>query len=112
MTVPTEVIAQVCHEANRVLQAYFGESVSVPWQELDAETADSAIVGVENALGGTTPEGSHECWLAFKRDHGWSYGETKDEGAKTHPCMVPYDQLPPKQQLKDHLFIQVVEALA
>ena len=32
--------------------------------------------------------------------------------AKTHPCMVPFDQLPEWQQKKDKLFLAIVRALA
>jgi hypothetical protein len=40
------------------------------------------------------------------------YGEVKDAEKKTHPCIVPYKDLPPEQQAKDHLFKAVVSALA
>jgi len=39
-----------------------------------------------------------------KRDDGWVYGEVKDPERKTHPCMVPYDDLPIEQRAKDTLF--------
>lgn len=29
---------------------------------------------------------------------------------RTHPCMVPYDQLPQEQRVKDHLFGAAVRA--
>lgn len=40
------------------------------------------------------------------------YGEVKDGEAKTHPCLVPYEQLPPAQRLKDDLFAAIVRTLA
>ena len=43
---------------------------------------------------------------------GWTYGETKSEGARTHPNLVPYDQLPVDQKAKVDLFIGVVAPLA
>jgi len=36
----------------------------------------------------------------------------KDAVAKTHPCLVDYDDLPPAQQAKDALFAAVVLALS
>jgi hypothetical protein len=44
-------------------------------------------------------------------NEGWVYGETKDPVAKTHPCLVAYNDLPIEQQVKDHLFRAVVKAL-
>jgi hypothetical protein len=35
-----------------------------------------------------------------------------DEGTKTHPCLVPFADLPEDQQRKDALFIAIVQALA
>ena len=42
---------------------------------------------------------------------GWVYGEHKDEQRKTHPCIVPYDELPAAQRAKDALFLANVRAL-
>jgi len=29
----------------------------------------------------------------------------------THPCMMPFDSLPPEQKLKDYLFAEIVRSL-
>jgi hypothetical protein len=42
---------------------------------------------------------------------GWVYGETKDAEKKTHPCLVPFHELPEFQQKKDKLFCAIVDAL-
>jgi hypothetical protein len=107
-------IAHVCHEANRALQIEQADPtipVSVLWEDLDEETRASAISGVQGILNGNTPEQSHENWVAFKVTHGWTLGPVKDEAQKEHPLLVPYDQLPPAQQIKDDLFSNVVNAL-
>jgi hypothetical protein len=46
-----------------------------------------------------------------KVDLGWVYGEVKDAEKKTHPCILPYDELPLQQRTKDYLFKQVVDSL-
>ena len=58
-----------------------------------------------------TPEQSHESWLEQKIADGWVYGAVKDPDAKTHPCCVPYEELPVEQKAKDYLFRAVVHAL-
>jgi hypothetical protein len=105
-------IAHVCHEANRALQIIQGDPApSPPWDDAPNSQRASAIEGVEGALAGATPQESHEGWLRFKAERGWTYGEVKDEDSKTHPCLLPYDQLPADQKIKDDLFIAIVGAL-
>lgn len=105
-----EDVAQVCHEANRVVQKLNGEEVSPPWDDAPEEMRQSAIDGVQNAMYGTTPEESHQNWVRFKENRGWTYGQKKSEEDKTHPCLVAYNQLPPEQRIKDRLFTNIVSA--
>lgn len=107
-----EQIARVCHEANRAWCEANGDLSQPSWDEAPDWQRKSALIGVQGAIDGNTPEQSHESWLAVKAADGWTYGEIKDPEARTHPCFVPYDQLPPTQRAKDHLFIVVVRALA
>ncbi len=50
----------------------------------------------------------HERWMAEKRKNGWRHGPKKDGNAKTHPCLVPYDQLPPDEQEKDRSAVRLI----
>lgn len=110
-----EDIAMVCHEANRALQMIQGDPgipIAAEWPDISPEMQESVMQGVRGIQEGNTPEESHANWCDYKTSHGWVYGEVKDEVAKTHPCLVPYDQLPPEQQLKDDLFSAIVKALS
>ena len=109
-----EMIARVCHEANRAYQTALGEEViSDPWDDQDEETRESARDGVRNALqNGALPGQSHENWIKFKTEAGWTWGPKKDFEAKTHPDLVPFDELPEDQKTKDYLFTGIVRALA
>jgi hypothetical protein len=40
-------------------------------------------------------EMAHNKWLKEKKNQGWTYGEKRDEAAKTNPILVSYDHLPP-----------------
>ena len=105
-------IARVTHEANRAVQVETGDpAVSPHWDDAPQWQRDSATEGVEKALDGATPEELHESWCEFKRNDGWVYGDVKDADAKTHPCLVPYAELPADQRTKDTLFQAVVQAL-
>lgn len=50
-----------------------------------------------------TPEENHENWMRYKLEHGWVYGEKKSEKYKTHPDLVPFDELPEVEQRKDEM---------
>lgn len=102
--------AQVCHEANRAIQLQTGDpNPSSEWADAPNWQKKSTVEGVINALNGATPEQLHETWCDYKVENGWKYGAVKDEEAKTHPCLVNYDQLPEDQKLKDHVFKAIVE---
>ena len=109
----TTEIAAVCHEANRIFCQTLGDHSQPSWHGVPTWQHNSATNGVEFHLTNpdASPSASHENWLAQKEAEGWVYGETKDADAKVHPCMVPFDQLPPEQQAKDTLFKSIVNAL-
>lgn len=104
-----ENIARVCHEANRAYCLSLGDTSQPSWDDAPEWQRTSAMLG---AALGTWPRQSHEKWLEVKRADGWTYGPIKDPVAKTHPCMVPYDELPREQQKKDELFCAIVKVLA
>ena len=110
----TEQIAHVCHEANRAYCLAGGDTSQPAWESAPAWQRESAVKGVEFALANPNakPSDSHESWFAQKVADGWTVGPVKDPDAKRHPCMVPYDTLPPEQRAKDHLFLGVVRSLA
>jgi hypothetical protein len=107
-------IAIVCHEANRAWCDLNGDPSQLPWNEAEQWQRDSAVSGVRYALDNpdAPPSAQHEAWLADKEADGWKYGAVKDAEAKTHPCFLPYDELPEVERRKDALFQAIVKALA
>lgn len=106
-------IARVCHEANRAVQLATGErNISPHWDLAPDWQRASAREGVEKALAGHTAEQLHQSWCDFKVADGWVLGPDKDDVVKTHPCLVPYADLPSDQRAKDILFRAIVSALA
>lgn len=77
------------------------------WQRL------SAIAGAEfhHLYPDASDAATHNSWLSQKEADGWVYGPVKDPEAKTHPCMVQFDDLPIQQQLKDALFKTICNTL-
>ena len=107
-----EQIARVCHKAIRALQYIQDDPCpSVPWDSEPEEIRALAIEGVRAARQGITPRQSHEDWARGKRAQGWTWGPEKDPEARTHPNLVPYDDLPPGQRDKDVMFLAIITAL-
>lgn len=106
-------IAQVCHEAKRAWCEVNGDTSQVPWDKAEPWQKQSAIDGVAFAIAnpGCTPADQHQAWMNTKIRDGWKQGEVKDAEAKTHPCLVPYAELPALQRAKDGLFLAIVRAL-
>lgn len=102
-------IARICHEANRAYCLTLNDHSQVPWTDAPDWQVDSAINGVTFALTASDPQpaDSHVSWLKQKEAEGWTYGPIKDPALKQHPCMVPYDQLPASQKVKDKLFLAI-----
>lgn len=104
--------ARMAHEVNRAYCESLGYTSQVPWNDAPEWQRASAMEGAIAIASDPdrTPEQSHEGWMEHKAKDGWVYGEVKDADAKTHPCMVPYAELPADQRLKDTLFGAVVRA--
>ena len=108
-----EAIAAAAHEANAAYCRAIGDHSHASWDDAPQWQRDSAINGVKMQFNNpdASPRDSHESWLAEKEAGGWKWGEVKDPEARLHPCMVPYDDLPPEQQAKDAIFVGVVKTL-
>lgn len=106
-------MAKACHEANRVWCQANNDDSQEHWDEAEQWQRDSAIKGVEFRV--QNPDAGHDAqhnsWMKEKTDAGWIYGEAKNADQKTHPCIVPFDQLPEFQRKKDSLFCAIVDAL-
>lgn len=106
-------IAMTCHEANRAWCQSVGDYSQKPWDETEAWQKNSAVAGVRFRLENpdATKDAQHNAWMADKIKDGWVYGEVKDAEKKTHPCIVPFNELPLFQQKKDALFCAIVDSL-
>lgn len=104
--VRVDIIAEACHNANRAICEAFGDFSQVSWEEASEEVRKSACAGVRTCLAfpSITPAQLHEEWCNGKQADGWTFGPIKDAEKKTHPCLVPYNQLPDTQKVKDYVF--------
>ncbi len=62
--------------------------IPAPVDTSDVELSPD-IIDLAEALAQNT----HEVWAAGRMNDGWTYGSSRDDASKKHPCLVPYDQL-------------------
>lgn len=106
-----EQIAEVVHNIQKVFCESIGEIIPA-WADaphMQATTLQGVIDLIENptAIGGF----SHEQWMKHKIAQGYVWGEVRDHEKKTHPSLVPFNELPHNEQVKDHLFVETVRSL-
>ena len=66
--------------------------------------ADTSGITLPNELGPLVEkmaENVHDEWAKTRIEQGWTYGETRDDANKKHPCLVPYDELPEDEKVYD-----------
>lgn len=101
-------LAALVHEVNRAYCSLIGDDSQVAWELAPEWIHETVHEGIDGVLDGNDPDASHASWCAKKVVDGWVYGEVKDSLLKTHPCLVPYADLPLEQRMKDYLFVSVV----
>lgn len=48
---------------------------------------------------------AHEIWAQKRIQDGWVYGQQRDDAKRTHPCLVPYEQLPESEKEYDRVLV-------
>lgn len=112
-TMSDEQIAAIVHEAVRQYCISTGDDSIKEWKKCPQWQKDSAIDGVKSVRNNPniTSKQIHQKWLDHKIKDGWTYGEEKDEKAKTHPALLDYSKLPSQQKVKDDIFLGIVKTL-
>jgi hypothetical protein len=86
--------------------------VPVPWEEREAPFKTQFLSVIERQCGpqrSQSPEELHGSWMQAYFALGWTFGDTYDREAKTHPDLVPYAQLGQLERDKDAVFIALCE---
>lgn len=65
------------------------------------DTSDIELSADLNTLVEQMAKNVHEVWAQTRISQGWSYGEKRDDAKKTHPCLVPYEELPEDEKVYD-----------
>ncbi len=86
--------------------------VPEPWEERDQAFRSQFVDTIEMMCGPerkSDPAELHADWVKAYEAMGWRYGPERDLQAKTHPDMVPFEHLEPREQAKDAVFVALCE---
>jgi voltage-gated potassium channel Kch len=84
------------------------EQLQAVWYELEPQYDwDESPVELEPTAVEAMAQLEHARWCADKRRHGWKYGEPRDDGARLHPLLVPWERLPDSERKIDRALVRV-----
>lgn len=73
----------------------------MPYRPRPIDTSSVRLPADLEALAERLAENAHDLWAAERLAQGWRFGAQRDDGQKTHPCLVPYDDLPDSEKVFD-----------
>ena len=105
--------AEFCYEAARLHAQLLGcPVIPKPWRERELEFRVQFIKLISDLCNGRRSfedfKEAHNSWVRAYKEMGWSYGEVYDPERKIHPDLVAYDELDPKEKVKDEVFVRLV----
>jgi hypothetical protein len=108
-----EKIAETCHESIRQWHHRHLDFTQIEWSKAPKWQIDSAIDGANFRFSNPTTSlcCHHNYWVVEMIADGWVYGKCIDEIAKTHPCLVRFEDLPQFQKDKYRIFRGVFDGM-
>jgi hypothetical protein len=105
--------AQFVYEGARLQAiAVAAPVVPEPWDEREEPFRAQFRNVIEMMCGRgrkSSPEELHDDWVKSYKAMGWMYGPQRDPARRTHPDMVPFDELEPRERDKDAVFVALCE---
>ena len=79
--------------------------------KISEERLKSLMKGTEYVLNNpsTTAEENHNIWMEAKKTQEYTYGEVLDVEKKTHPSMIPFENLSNVEKRKDEMDVLMVK---
>lgn len=86
--------------------------IPAPWDEREEPFKAQFREVIKRQTGelrSKSPEELHGGWMQAYIAMGWKYGPVYDKEDKTHPDLVPYNQLELREKNKDAVFVALCE---
>jgi hypothetical protein len=107
-----ELLAMTVHSSLKTYCSMLGYPYAIPrWENLSDADMGFAIDIVDQVLfwkAELTPAGVHQIWVKERTAMGYRLGFKRDRATKVHPNMVPYELLPPKEQMKSKIVLETI----
>lgn len=58
------------------------------------DTSNVVLSDELNELSEAMAKNVHEVWARSRYAQGWTFGSERSDSLKTHPCLIPYEELP------------------
>ena len=113
--VSAEAKAKFVYEAARLHAAQLGcpVTVSETWEERDDKFRNDFTMFVTDVNDGIMTAGSgkdaHDFRMSIQKREGWKYGEVYDPENKITPNFVEYEDLDPKEKVKDEVLLRLMD---
>lgn len=103
------IIAKVIHSANKAYaDAIGGRLLNPSWEEAPEQQRQDLLKAIASTIiNPQTPQFSHEQWCLAREKEGWTKDINYNPHRKTHPSLVPFDQLTFEEQFKSHLYMGI-----
>lgn len=76
------------------------------------DTSAFFLAGYIESVKDKLAENIHEMWAMNKIEAGWQWGEYRDDVRHIHPCLVPFEKLPPAEKRYDsQLAVQTLKTI-
>ena len=109
----TQRRAEFVYDAARLAAMAAGAPIiPVLWGKREQDFKDQFLEVIERQCGpqrSSSPEELHGSWMQAYLSMSWVYGENYSRENRTHPDLVPYDQLGQLEQDKDAVFVALCE---
>jgi hypothetical protein len=82
------------------------------WEDRDNGFREQFLEVIERQCGPdrkSSPKELHDDWVEAYKKLGWKYGSVRSVEMKTHPDMVPYEELGQLEKDKDDVFVALCE---
>lgn len=88
--------------------------IPAPWIEREQDFRAQFVGLVTRLCSGIldsrkNSKAAHDSWVKKYFEMGWKYGKEYDPENRVRPDLVPYEELDPKEKIKDEVFLRLVE---